>query len=43
MKEEYQKSFLLDSGSTGVTSEIQIAEVSFWNVSSLFNILLDFF
>jgi hypothetical protein len=42
MKEDYQKSFLLDSGSTGVISEIQVAEVSFCNVSSLFNILLDF-
>ena len=43
MKKDYQKSFLLDFGSTGVISEIKIAEVAFCNVASLFNILLDFF
>jgi hypothetical protein len=29
IKEDYQKSFLLDSGLAGVTSEMQIVEVSF--------------
>jgi hypothetical protein len=42
MKEDYQESFRLDSGSTGEISEIEIAEVTFCNVASLFNILLDF-
>jgi hypothetical protein len=42
MKEDYRESFLLDSGSTGVTSQIERAEVSFCNVASLFNIPLDF-
>jgi len=43
MKEDYQKIFLLDSGSTSLISEIQIAGVSFCNIATLFNVLLEFF